>query len=183
MNNKLTSVFVKEQKHYSKTELRSLFDCDEDKCRKIIKRLKEQGIVKPFIPDKNRDEIPELSEDDYEIGDNVTDDETGYIFKFVGVINLFDTVIKIFPKYISESNEDKLSAALKQIIKVLMKYNSKYSEQKLYIESEGIIEVNKLSLMIYFLNEFCNFSLISFSLANSYKSFVSSFNLDFAISL
>lgn len=154
MNNKLTSVFVKEQKHYSKTELRSLFACDEDKCRKIIKRLKEQGIVRPFIPDKNRDEIPELSEDDYEIGDNVTDDETGYIFKFVGVINLFDTVIKIFPKYISESNEDKLSAALKQIIKVLMKYNSKYSEQKLYTESEGIIEVNKLPLMIYFLNDY-----------------------------
>ena len=154
MNDKLTSVFVKEQRHYSKTELRSLFECDEDKCRKIIRKLKEQGVVKPYIPDKDKDEIPELSEDDYEIGDNVSDDEIGYIFRFVGVVSLFDTVIKIFPKYISESDEDKLSSALKQIIKVLIKYNSKYSELKLYTESDGNIGINKLPLMIYFLNDY-----------------------------
>lgn len=142
MNDKLTSVFVKEQRHYSKTELRSLFECDEDKCRKIIRKLKEQGVVKPYIPDKDKDEIPELSEDDYEIGDNVSDDEVGYIFRFVGVVSLFDTVIKIFPKYISESDKGKLSDSLKQIIKVLIKYNSKYSELKLYTEFEGNIGIN-----------------------------------------
>ena len=54
MKKEIKSVFVKEQKHYTKQTLCTLFSCDQEKCRKLIKKLKNnilkgRDYSQPFL--------------------------------------------------------------------------------------------------------------------------------------
>ncbi len=149
---KLKSVLVKEMSCYSIKKLCDEFSSDIEECRKIVKKLKEQGIIKPLSSRADTSDTFEFSEDDYDVESSVNDDDAKYVFKYVGIVSLYNKVITVYPKYISDTSV--LSDDMKQIIKVLEKYNSKYEEIKLYTESDDTPSLNRLPLMLYFLNDY-----------------------------
>ena len=107
---KVVSQYVREQKRYTKNDLKSKFSFDEDGVEKFIKSLKAYGVLKSV---KNTDDqlaMSDLMDDDVEITDETA--ESGdclYVFTYVGIITCGSRVIKVYPKYLlSKKDEDDL---------------------------------------------------------------------------
>ena len=112
----------------------------------FIKELKEYS----------RDYILELMENDsfnklieYEI---IKKDDNTFKFNFVGVIIVDNYLINCYPKYIP--NEDNIEDDFAQIIRVIKKYKSLNDEFNWENENLEDISFNKLSMMIFFLEDY-----------------------------
>ena len=101
----MVSLFVKEQKRYTKKKLCELFACSEEKTVHLLKRLKEFGVVKASDSQKDMDELLEedIAVSDVEIGR----DEYFYVFTFVGIVIIEGMVLKCYPKYLSKTKNPK----------------------------------------------------------------------------
>lgn len=149
----MISKYVKEQKRYTQEELRKIFECNNDETVRIIRKLKEYGIVKNVKKSDRQSMLSDLVEEDV----RVTDIESGerelyYVFSFVGVIVVYGRVLKCYPKYINSSNNPVIQ--MKQILRVLEKYNSKEQVIKLYNESDDGGSFNLLAVMLYLLQDY-----------------------------
>lgn len=149
----MISKYVKEQKRYTQEELRKIFECNNDETVRIIRKLKEYGIVKNVKKSDRQSMLSDLVEEDV----RVTDIESGerelyYVFSFVGVIVVYGRVLKCYPKYINSSNNPVIQ--MKQILRVLEKYNSKEQVIKLYNESDDGGLFNLLAVMLYLLQDY-----------------------------
>ena len=158
---KLISVFVKENKHYSKQELIELFQKGKETGLKIIKLLRQYGVIKTVKSNISKD-LSEINDEDVLIVD-ISDDsvEYNFVFSYVGVIVVKDVVIKAFPKYISldsvenESQTEYVTGCLKQVIRVLEKYSSsKEPVVKMYNPNEEGGSFNFLAIILYLLNDY-----------------------------
>lgn len=154
----MVSVFVKEQKRYTRDALKGFFSSQDCPCTdsdivRIIKRLKGYGVLKAV---KNTDEqldMSDLVEEDVEVVDE--DDlqkKYLYVFTFVGIIIIEGRVLKCYPKYIKKETEP--TEELKQIIKVLRKYNSKEQIIRMYNSGGSETTFNRLAVMMYLLNDY-----------------------------
>lgn len=166
--NKLTSIFIKEGYPYSKDNLFQLFNCKH--AIEIIKELKQYGIIKTS---KIKNDINNVDFSDSEqIITSVDDNDTSikYIFNYVGIIIIQNTIIKILPKYIkidtyklnnlTVEEEKELTKKLKQIIKVLEKYNnSKTPVVNMYNNNLDNGSVNLLAVMLYLLNDYYEYGI------------------------
>lgn len=149
----MVSKYVKEQKRYTQDELRTIFDCNADDTVRIIRKLKEYGVVKNVKKSDNQSELSDLVEEDVQI----TNVESGerelyYVFSFVGVIVVYGRVLKCYPKYIESSTEPKTE--MKQILRVLEKYNAKEQVIRLYNESDDGGSFNLLAVMLFLLQDY-----------------------------
>ena len=82
----MVSLFLREQKRYKQEKLCKLFKCSEEKLVKILKRLKEFGIVKSVKAVDVQKEMAELLEQDVVVNDiEIGSNEYYYVFTFVGI--------------------------------------------------------------------------------------------------
>lgn len=149
----MISKFVREQKRYTRDNLKSIFCCSEADIIRIIKKLKGYGILKTV---KNSDEqlnMSDLADEDIEVSD---EDESSvkhlYVFTFVGLIIVEGRVLKCYPKYLFKTPNP--TEELKQVIKVLQKYNSKEQIIRMYNDGGKATTFNRLAVMVFLLNDY-----------------------------
>ncbi|MDY0280940.1 MAG: LlaJI family restriction endonuclease [Salinivirgaceae bacterium] len=149
----MISKFVREQKRYTQTELKDIFQRSEEKTINIIKRLKEYGVLKAVKASDAQKDMTDLAGEDIEVADvEMGENEYLYVFSFVGVVSVSGCVLKCYPKYIL-SNIEPLSE-LKTIIKVLEKYNAKEQIIRMYIDNSESSAFNLLAVMIFLLQDY-----------------------------
>lgn len=147
----LISEYVRENKRYSKEDLKTIFRLNNNEVEKFIKKLKLYGVLKVInINSKNKD-LNDLVEN--EIVDlNINTENYFYTFKFVGVLTLGNIIIKCFPKYLLK-NKNHLNE-MKQVLKVLRQYNS---QNQVINASNGFddnVSFNLLSTIIYLIDDY-----------------------------
>lgn len=154
----MVSKFIREQKRYTRDELKSKFSSDDTICSdtdivRIIKKLKSYGILKSVKGSDEQLNMSDLAEEDVEVVDE--DDlqkKRYYVFTFVGIIIVEGRVLKCYPKYLYKN--DKPTEELKQIIKVLRKYNSKEQIIRMYNDGGRETTFNRLAVMVFLLNDY-----------------------------
>ena len=117
-------VYIKELKHHTKKEILNKLDNNEEILNKLIKNN--------FIKEENEQ----------------------YSFNYVGIIIIGNIVIKVYPKYIPNSEtENNIKEHFKQVIKVIKK---DISSNKTKLENKESIDTsfNLLSLMLFFLEDY-----------------------------
>lgn len=149
----MISIYFREQKRYTQKELKAAFHCSEDKIVNYIKLLKEYGILKAVRLESKQKDLTDLVDEDVLISNVEYDDNSHYyVFKFVGVICVEGIILKIYPKYISKTNEPKNE--IKQIIKVLQKYNSEEQIIKIFNDAKDYESFNLLAILLYFIQDY-----------------------------
>ena len=137
------SNYVREQKRYTKNELKSLFRFTEVENENFIKSLKAFGILKAVKNTPTQMDLSDISDADIEASDVIAEnDEYFYVFTYVGVITVGNRVIKCFPKYLVSTAEP--TEEMKQILKVINRYGSKEQIINLY---NGNGEANSFNLL------------------------------------
>ncbi len=149
----MISVFLREQKRYSQSDLCRSLRCTESESISIIKRLKEFGVLKAVKATDTQRDMSDLLDEDIEVAE-VEEGETDYyyVFTFVGVITISGRVLKCYPKYLLHTAQPLLE--LKQIIKVLERYNSKEQIIRMYSDSAEGKSFNLLAVLLYLLNDY-----------------------------
>ena len=149
----MISVFLREQKRYTQETLVKEFHCSEEKTVRILKRLKEYGVLKAVKANNTQKDLTDLLDEDIEIADvEVGENEYLYVFTFVGVITIEGRVLKCCPKYLLDATTPK--AELKQILKVLEKYNSKEQIIRMYNDTSDSSAFNMLAVMLFLLQDY-----------------------------
>jgi len=150
----MISVFLREQKRYTQEELVRAFECSEEKTVKILKRLKEYGVLKAVAADDEKQkDLTDLAEEDIEIADvEVGENEYLYVFTFVGIITIEGRVLKCYPKYLLDATAPKTE--LKQVLKVLEKYNSREQIIRMYNDTSDSSAFNMLAVMLFLLQDY-----------------------------
>lgn len=156
---KIVSSYVREQKRYTKNELKSIFSLDESGVEKFIKSLKAYGVLKSVKNSTSQLEMSDLLDEDIEITDETA--ESGdclYVFTYVGVITSGSRVIKVYPKYLLSKKEPL--AEMKQVIKVLERYSN--SEEQIINIFNGNGEnrsFNILAVILFLLNDYYEYGI------------------------
>lgn len=149
----MISVFLREQKRYTQEDLVKEFHCSEEKTVRILKRLKEYGVLKAVKANDTQKDLTDLLDEDIEIADvEVGENEYLYVFTFVGVITIEERVLKCYPKYLLDATTPK--AELKQVLKVLEKYNSKEQIIRMYNDTSDSSAFNMLAVMLFLLQDY-----------------------------
>lgn len=160
---KIVSCFVREQKRYTKNQLKSMFSYDEKGVEKFIKTLKAYGILKTVHNNADQMELSDLLEEDLTVTDESVDNNSClYVFNYVGILVLGSRIIKCYPKYILSKNEnDKtLLQDMIQIIKVLEKYNHSSEQIINFLFNDGERNnFNILAIMLYLLNDYYEYGV------------------------
>ncbi|MDO4840553.1 MAG: LlaJI family restriction endonuclease [Desulfovibrionaceae bacterium] len=153
----MISVFLREQKRYSLEDLAKALKCSAEKAVRILKRLKEYGVLKAVSASDRQKHLTDLAEEDIEIAD-IEAGESGYlyVFTFVGVITIRGYVLKCCPKYLPDGNVPRaeLIQSLKQVLKVLEKYNAQEQIIRMYNETSGSSAFNMLAVMLFLLHDY-----------------------------
>ena len=153
----MISVFLMEQKRYSLEDLARAFQCSEERAVRILKRLKEYGVLKAVNASDRQRNLSDLADEDIEIADiKAGEDGYLYVFTFVGVITIRGYVLKCCPKYLPDGTvpRTELKEALKQVLKVLEKYNSQEQIIRMYNETGGSSAFNMLAVMLFLLHDY-----------------------------
>lgn len=149
----MISVFLREQKRYTQEDLVKEFHCSEEKTVRILKRLKEYGVLKSVKANDTQKDLTDLMDEDIEIADvEVGENEYLYVFTFVGVITIEGRVLKCYPKYLFDVTAPKTE--LKQVLKVLEKYNSKEQIIRMYNDTSDSSAFNMLAIMLFLLQDY-----------------------------
>ena len=155
----IVSKYVREQKRYTKNELKSMFSFDEAGVEKFIKSLKAYGVLKSVKNNTTQLEKSDLLDEDIEITDETA--ESGdclYVFTYVGVITSGSRVIKVYPKYLLSKKEPL--DEMKQVIKVLERYSN--SEEQIINIFNGDGEnrsFNILAVILFLLNDYYEYGI------------------------
>jgi len=152
----MISIFLREQKRYAQEELVNAFKCSEGKTVRILKRLKEYGVLKAVKANDEQRDLTDLIDENIEIADvEVGENEYLYVFTFVGVITIEGLVLKCYPKYLL--NETAPLTELKQVLKVLEKYNSKEQIIRTYNDTSDSSAFNMLAVMLFLLRDYYDY--------------------------
>ena len=154
----MISVFLREQKRYTQDALACAFRCSQEQAVRIIKRLKEYGVLKAVTASDRQRSLSDLVEEDIEIADvEIEENEYLYVFTFVGVITIENRVLKCYPKYLLHNPAPK--AELKQVLKVLEKYHAKEQVIRMYQESNDNRSCQLLAVMLFLLQDYFEYGV------------------------
>lgn len=149
----MISVFLREQKRYTQEDLVNKLCCSEKEAVRILKRLKEYGVLKAVKATGVQKDLTDLVEEDIEVADvEAGESEYLYVFTFVGVITVEGRVLKCYPKYLLDATAPK--AELKLVLKVLEKYNSKEQIIRMYNGTSDGGAFNMLAVMLFILQDY-----------------------------
>lgn len=149
----MKSEFIREQKRYTRENLKSIFACSDTDIVRIIKKLKSYGILKTVKNNKEQLDLSDLADEDIVISDE--DDASSkylYVFTFVGLIIVEGCVLKCYPKYLFKKTAPVTE--LKQVLKVLNKYNSKEQIIRMYNDGGKTATFNRIAAMVELLNDY-----------------------------
>lgn len=159
---KVVSKFVREQKRYTKDDLRRLFELNESGIEKFLKNLKAYGVLKCVENSSRQLEMSDLLDEDIEIADVTAGSaDCLYVFTYVGIITLGNRIIKVYPKYLRTDIDDPL-VEMRQIVKVLEKYS--HSQKQLLNVFNGDDEnrsFNTLAIILYLLRDYYEYGIYS----------------------
>ncbi len=152
----MISVFLREQRRYTLTDLTVKFCCPEEKTVRILKRLKEYGAVKMVRAGEVQRDPAELAYGDADTADfDAADSQHSCVFTFVGVIAVEGLVLKCCPKYLPDSaSPEEAAEELKLVLKVLRKYSSQEQIIKMYSGTGDFSTVSLLSVMLFLLQDY-----------------------------
>ena len=157
---KIISRYVREQKRYTKNDLKNIFSFDEFGVEKFIKNLKAYGVLKTVKNNMDQLEMSDLMDEDVEITDETADSgDCLYVFVYVGIITCGSRVIKVYPKYLLSKKEEPLGE-MKQVIKVLERYSR--SEEQIINVFNGNGEnrsFNILAVILFLLNDYYEYGI------------------------
>lgn len=165
----IISRYVREQKRYTKNEIKDNFEFDNDRELELfIGNLKSYGIIKTVKADHNQKDLSYLMDEDLIIVDEAIENgECFYVFAYVGIITIGQRIIKVLPKYMTKyddnnHSENELLEDMRMVIKVLEEYN--YSTEqlvKLINSKEENTRFNQLSIMLFLLKDYYENGLYS----------------------
>lgn len=154
------SCFVKEQKRYTRAELKALLVLPNDEVGGFISRLKSFGILKAVRETTAQKDMSELSDEDVVVSDSEnSDDNVYYVFPFVGVITVGPRVLKCYPKYISSTDEPL--SEMKQILQVLRRYGAKEQRIQMFNGDGQTSHFNLLAIILYLFDDYFQYGLYS----------------------
>ena len=156
--NNIIPVFLHEGQRYTQAQLIQMLQASEAEGVRILKRLKEYGILKAVKGQDDSVDLTELTEEHVELAEvKAGDSSRYYVSYFVGVIMVEGRVLKCYPKYLPDNAEPV--DELKQVLKVLNKFNRK--EQIIYMQNETDYEssFNLLAVMLYLLQDYYDYGL------------------------
>ena len=157
---KIISEFVREQKRYSKIEIRQIFRLNDDKVNKFIHNLKSFGVLKSVKNSLEQKELSDLVDEDLELADLESDDDKVlYVFTYVGVITIGSRIIKCYPKYLL--GKDNPVDEMKQILKVLEQYGTNQEMVYVYNGDGENRTFNLLAVILFLLNDYHNNGIYS----------------------
>ncbi|MFR9068765.1 MAG: LlaJI family restriction endonuclease [Paraclostridium sp.] len=148
----IMSEYIREQKRYSKEQLKNIFKLNNEEFKDLVKKLKAYGVLKMVNSTSTQKNLTDLTDEDIEIVDVDMNDEYYYVFTFVGVLTVGDIVIKCFPKYLLTKKAPL--EEMKQVLKVLNRYNSKEQIINLFNGDEEQRAFNLLSIVLYLINDY-----------------------------
>lgn len=155
----IVSSYVREQKRYTKNELKNIFSFDEAGVEKFIKNLKAYGVLKSVKNSTAQFEMSDLLDEDIEITDETA--ESGdclYVFTYVGVITSGSRVIKVYPKYLLSQKEPL--AEMKQVVKVLERYSNSEEQIINIFNGDGDNRsFNILAVILFLLNDYYEYGI------------------------
>lgn len=157
---KIVSSYVREQKRYTKNDLKNYFSFDEAGVEKFIKHLKAYGVLKSVeYSDKQRN-MSDLLEDDVEITDETAmSGDCLYVFTYVGVITFGNRIVKVYPKYLLEEKQEPVEE-MKQVIKVLEKYNNSEKQIINVFNGDGDNRsFNILAVILFLINDYFEYGI------------------------
>lgn len=147
------SKYVREQKRYTKNEIKALFSFSESETEQFIQRLKAYGVMKAVRNTPAQMELSDLLEDDVTVTDESAENgDCFYVFTYVGVLTLGNRIIKCHPKYISTVAEP--DEQMKQVLKVLQRYGSKEQIVNMYNGDGQTSSFNLLAVILYLMDDY-----------------------------
>ena len=156
---KIVSSFVREQRRYTKNELKNIFSYDDAGVEKFIKTLKAYGVLKSVKYSTEQLKMSDLLEEDVEITDETAvSGDCLYVFTYVGVITVGSRIIKVYPKYLL-SDEEPVTE-MKQVIKVLERYSNSEEQIINIFNGDGDNRsFNILAVILYLLNDYHEYGI------------------------
>ena len=156
---KIVSSFVREQRRYTKNELKNIFSYDDAGVEKFIKTLKAYGVLKSVKYSTEQLKMSDLLEEDVEITDETAvSGDCLYVFTYVGVITVGSRIIKVYPKYLL--SEDEPVKEMKQVIKVLERYSNSEEQIINIFNGDGDNRsFNILAVILYLLNDYHEYGI------------------------
>lgn len=146
------SEFVREQKRYTKNDLRELFSFSGSEVDAFIQRLKSYGIIKAVRNTPQQVDLTELVDDDIAITDaSSANSDCFYVFTYVGVLTIGNRIVKCYPKYQFSGPTD---ATMKQVLKVLQRYGTKEQIVNLYNGDGQSNSFNLLAVMLFLMEDY-----------------------------
>ncbi|MFN0224066.1 LlaJI family restriction endonuclease [Paenibacillus sp. KR2-11] len=156
---KMVSKYIREQKLYTKKELKTIFCFSTEEVVEFIKQLKALSILKTVRNSATQQEILDLDEESnfLVIDDESKSDDCLYFFSYVGVITIYSRIIKCYPKYLL--SETTPMEEMKQILKVISRYGSKKQIINLANGDAEDSRLNILSVILFLLNDYNEFGI------------------------
>lgn len=154
----IISEFVREQKRYTKSDLKRIFHFLSDEVESFISNLKAFGVLKAVKNNSEQKDLSDLVDEDIEIAniDSGSNDFL-YVFTFVGVITIGSRIIKCYPKYLLAETDP--IEEMKQVLKVISIYGSKEQIINLYNGDEENSSFNILAVILFLLNDYYEYGV------------------------
>lgn len=160
----IVSEYIREQRRYTKQELADKFKLSHVETDTLIRNLKSAGILYSVNNKSGQTELSELLDSDLVVTDEISD-QCLYVFKYVGIIAVGNSVIKCFPKYLSSYSEENIKnnivpiKEMQQVIKVLNRYAAKEQIVNMYNGDSRDMRFNELAVILYILNDYYEYGL------------------------
>lgn len=154
------SCYIKEQKRYTRSELKTILALPNDELGRYISRLKAFGVLKAVRESVQQKDMSELTDEDVVISDSENpDDNVLYVFPFVGVITIGQRVLKCYPKYIAV-NTDPLHE-MKQVLQVLRRYGAREQKIQMFNGDGQTKQFNLLAVILFLFDDYIQYGLYS----------------------
>ncbi len=160
---RMISRFVREQRRYTKDELKKRFEFDsEEALERFIRTLKTFGVLKSVRNTDVQQEMSDIADEDIEITDG--SEQSGvclYVFVYVGVITCGRRIIKVYPKYLlSKYSEEEKIDKMRRIVKVLERYsNSEEQIINIYNGEGDNKSFNLLAVILFLLKDYFEYGV------------------------
>lgn len=156
----MTSAYFRELKRYTFKNILEKLSLNDDKGKVLVNRLKSYGVLKTVRKIPNEINLSEIDDEEIDIFEDEADSSSiYYVFKFVGIVTIRDTILICYPKYINKTLEPENE--MKEILKVIKKYSSDEQVISLYNGDSDDKSFNFLAIILFLIDDYYNNGLYS----------------------
>lgn len=150
----MKSVYIKELRRYSQSDLSSILNMDDSRIVPFLEKTRRIGVLKIIsIGKSSEQDLSEIQDSDADISDIIAGDTRHYyVFNFVGVLIIDEYLLKVYPKYIFDLQN--IDEKFQEVISVLKKSDESKQWLKSYTDLDSSVAFNKLSVSLTLLNDY-----------------------------